>query len=326
MKARIVAAESAVPGLVLARGIGSLQKGTVLSAADVAALRGKELHVTEMEEGDVHEEVAGRRLAQSAAGEGVSVQPLQAGSWPLWAKHRGIVALDEARLAQLNDSDDLAVVTLPAGQIVVENEIVGRAKIVPFVTREERVRRAEALGAVLRVRPFKPMRVAALVQEKLDDESLQRFAKAFGEKVSFFGSQVVSVSRADDLAAALREVVREGAQLVAMAGSKLMDPLDPAMQALAKAGAKIEKHGVPVHPGTLLWVASLEGVPVIGAPACGLFSRPTAFDVLLPMLLAGDKLSRAALSQLGAGGLLTKDLSFRFPPYRPDLPRGELSS
>jgi hypothetical protein len=312
--------------MVLARGVGSLQKGAVLSRSDLLALRGKELHVIEMEPGDVHEDTAGRRVAQSAAGEGVSVQPLQAGSWPLAAQHRGIVELDQAKLAQLNDSDDLAVVTLPEGQIVVDGETVGRAKIVPFVTREEHVRRAESIGPVLRVRPFKPLRVAALVQEKLDDESLARFARALGEKVSFFGSQVISVSRTDDLAAGLREVVQKGAQLVAMAGSKLMDPLDPAMQALTRAGAKIEKHGVPIHPGTLLWVASLDGVPVIGAPACGLFSRPTAFDILLPMLLSGEKLSRASLSQLGAGGLLTKDLSFRFPPYRPDLPRGELPS
>ena len=76
--------------------------------------------------------------------------------------------------------------------------------------------------------------------------------------------------------------------------------------------------------GTLLWVANVDGAPVIGAPGCALFSRATAFDVLLPRLLAGEKLSRATLAQLGAGGLLTKEMSFRFPPYRPGAPRGEL--
>lgn len=329
MRPRILKREDApAEGLVLSRGVGPLQKGTVLSAESIAQLRGlpwTELHLLEMEEGDVHEEAAGRRLAESAAGEGVSVQPLSAGSWPLAAKHRGLVEVDEARLAQLNDSDDLAVVTLPAGQIVIEKELVGRAKVVPFVTREEEVRRAEQLGPVLRVRPFLPMRVAALVQEGIDEASLAKFRAVFAEKLRFFGSPAPAVERVQgDLVEALRRCIADGAQIVAMAGSKLMDPLDPAMQALGKAGAKIEKHGVPLHPGTLLWVASLDGVPVVGAPGCALFSRPTAFDLLLPRLLAGERLTRAALSRLGAGGLLTRDLAFRFPPYRPGAARGEL--
>jgi hypothetical protein len=310
---------------VLSRGAGPLQKGAVLTAEGLAQLAGKELHVIEMEPGDVHEEAAGRRLAAASAGESVSVQPIAGGSWPLAAVKRGIVQVEEERLAQLNDSDEMAVVTLPAGQIVVEDEIVGRAKIIPFVTREDEVRRAENLGAVVRVRPFVPMRVAALVQESIDDASLDKFRAVFAEKLRFFGSEPASVERVPgDLVEALQRAIAQGAQLVAMAGSKLMDPLDPAVQALARAGAKIEKRGVPLHPGTLLWFASLKGVPVIGAPACALFSRPTAFDLLLPRLLTGERLSRAALARLGAGGLLTRELAFRFPPYRPGRPRGEL--
>src|SRR5207248_3613037 len=159
----------------------------------------------------------------------------------------------------------------------------------------------------------------------IDDASLEKFRAVFAEKLRFFGSEAPSVERVPgDLVEALRRAIAQGAELVAMAGSKLMDPLDPAVEALKRAGATMEKHGVPLHPGTLLWFASLEGVPVIGAPACALFSRPTAFDLLLPRLLTGERLSRAALARLGAGGLLTRDLAFRFPPYRPGKPRGEL--
>jgi len=315
------------PGQVLARGVGGLAKGAVLTDSDVARLRElpwKELHVVEMEPGDVHEDEAGRRVAHAAAGEGVAVQPLNAGSWPLVAKHRGLVEPDEARIAELNQIDDLALATLPRGQIAVENELVARVKIVPFVTRDERVRRAEELGPLLRVRPFLPARVAALVQEELDEAGLGKFRKAFEEKLAFFGSKLISVQRVPgDLVAALRDCIAQGAQLVVMAGSKLMDPLDPVLQGLARAGAKIEKHGVPLHPGTLIWLARLNEVPVIGAPGCALFSRPTAFDVLLSRLLAGDLLTKAELASLGAGGLLTKEMAFRFPPYRPGA-RGEL--
>ena len=121
-----------------------------------------------------------------------------------------------------------------------------------------------------------------------------------------------------------QDLPRNDAQLVIMAGSKLMDPLDPAMQALVQSGARIEKLGVPVHPGTLLWLAYLDEVPVIGAPGCAIFARPTAFDLLLPRLLAGDRPTRGQLAELGAGGLLTREMTFRFPPYRKGAVRGEV--
>jgi hypothetical protein len=327
VKARVLSAgETPLEGMVLARGAGPLQKGAVLSAADAELLRGKELHVLEMEAGDVHEEAAGRRLATAVAGEGVAVGPLEAGSWPLAARHRGIVEVDAQRLAQLNDSDDLAVVTLPAGQIVVEGEIAGRAKIIPFVAREDEVRRVEALGPALRVRPFVPLRVAALVHENVDEGALEKFRASLSEKLRFFGSPAPLVSQVPgDLAEALRRCIADGAQLVIMAGSKMMDPLDPVMNALQRAGSRVEKRGVPLNPGMLLWVASVDGVQVVGAPGCALVSRPTAFDVLLARLLTGERLTRAVLAGLGEGGLLTRETAFRLPPYRPGAARGELA-
>jgi molybdopterin biosynthesis enzyme len=123
--------------------------------------------------------------------------------------------------------------------------------------------------------------------------------------------------------------IEGGAQLVTLAGSKPMDPLDPALQALALAGASLAKHGVPAHPGTLLWLAWLPArsgvVPIIGMPSCGLFSKATMFDLILPRLLAGERLGKRELAAYGDGGLLSKDALWRFPPYRPQALRGELA-
>src|SRR5262249_37631945 len=216
MKARLLRpGDQPRAGMVLARGVGQLQKGAILTEADLGRLGDwKELSVVEIEPGDVHEEAAGQRLAKAVCGDNVEVRPLNAGSWPLAAGRRGLVEVNAPRLAELNESDDLAVVTLPHGQIVVEDEIIARAKIVPFVTREEEVHRAERAGPVLSVLPFVKMRVAALVQENLDDASLDKFRAAFSEKVRFFGSEVVALRRVTgDLAAALRETVASGAQV-----------------------------------------------------------------------------------------------------------------
>ena len=333
------------PGLVLAQDVRDsagrtvLDKGMVLAADDVArldALAWTELHLITMEPGDLHESEAGRRLAAAAAGPGVEVRPLAGGAWPLHARVRGMLALDGARLAAVNALDDVVLYLLPHGQIVIEGELAGRAKIVPFVTREANIARAEELAAgrgLLQVRPFQPAKVAAIVHESLEAPQLARFREAFEEKLRFFGAELISLQvtpgAADALAAALRGALAAGAELITVAGSKPMDPLDPALQALERVGARMEKHGVPSHPGTLLWLAYAGGigpaeVPVIGMPSCGLFSKATVFDLLLPRFFAGDRVRRADLAALGDGGLLSRDALWRFPPYRPHQSRGEL--
>ena len=336
--ARISTAE-ARQGQVLARDVrgaglsATLHKGRLLTADDALLLRGLpagELHVLTLEPGDLHEEPAGARLAAAAAGEGLEVQPPAAGAFPFLARKRGIVEVELERLAQVNELDDLVVTTLPPGQIVVEGELVGRAKIIPFVTSEERLQRAEELArpGLLRVRAFVPLRVVAVVEDRLEEAVLARFARDFGEKVGFFGSELIAVDRSggseEALAAALSGAVARGAQVLFLAGGRPMDPLDPALQALARAGGRLVKHGIPSQPGALLWLGALGEVPVVGVPSCGIASKATALDLLLPHLFTGARPTRRELAALGAGGLLTRESAFRLPPYRRTGARGEL--
>lgn len=92
----------------------------------------------------------------------------------------------------------------------------------------------------------------------------------------------------------------------------------------ALAGARMERHGAPAHPGGLLWVARWGGRTVLGMPTCGMFSQATPFDLVLPRLIAGEGVDNHALAGLGNGGLLLRDMAFRFPPCRANAARGEL--
>jgi molybdenum cofactor cytidylyltransferase len=166
------------------------------------------------------------------------------------------------------------------------------------------------------------------VQEELREAGLARFRAAIEEKLGFFGAPRPTLTKvaatADALAAALRGAVDEGAQLVVVAGSRPMDPLDPAVEALSRAGGRMEKIGVPLHPGTLLWVAQLGSAPIVGMPTCGIFSKATALDLILPRLFAGERLTRKELARLGDGGLFSAETSHLLPPYRAGVARGEL--
>jgi hypothetical protein len=131
---------------------------------------------------------------------------------------------------------------------------------------------------------------------------------------------------AGSIAEAIAGQLALDARLVVVAGSKAMDALDPTFRALDQLGAHRERHGVPAHPGSLFWLARHGEAAIVGMPSCGLFSQATVFDLVLPRILAGDRVDARALAELGHGGLLTRDVAFRFPPYRPSRQRGALDT
>jgi hypothetical protein len=310
-----------------------LGRGTLIGGEERSMLEGLTwdvLHVVHPEHGDVHEAEAGTLLAGSAAGPGVEAGDGSGGHWPLVAMTRGIVEVRREAMLAVNGSGELAVYTVGDGQVVDAKEVIARAKIIPFVVSGESlgagVRAASASDGLVAVRPFLPTRIGVVVQESLGSSALDRFRRALEEKAAWFGSSLmepcVVARNARSIAAALEGALAAGAGLIAVAGTMAMDPLDPAFEGIHLLGGTVERVGVPAHPGSLLWLARAGGVPVVGMPSCGLFSRATVFDLVLPRLLAGLPVDSAWLASLGVGGLLTRDVAARFPPYRPRQERG----
>ncbi len=345
MKAHLVRRSSAraeqLAGMVLTRdvrgpnGERAFGKGHVLLDDDIStflALDWDELHLVETEPGEIHEEEAGERIAHAAAGEGTSVGAMGGGHWPITATQRGILRVDVERLARVNAIDGACAYTLFDGQIVESGETVAHAKITPFVIDETRIEMVERITRdserLVRVLPFRPTTVAAVVQETLGERAMSRFRDALAEKIAWFGSRLLEPSfvppSGDAVAAAIDHALRNGAQVIIMAGTKAMDPLDPAFIALDKLGVQLERFGAAAHPGSLFWIARLNDVPVLGMPSCGLFSQATVFDLVLPRVLAGEHVGREELGALGHGGLITRDMAFRFPRYREARGRGEV--
>lgn len=319
-----------------ADGRVALRKGAVLRPGDLAALPAlawEELHLIEPEPGELHEEEAGRRLAAAVAGDGVEVGGYGGSAWPLAAAWRGVLEVDAGALRASNSLDGVSAYTLYHGQVVDAGEVVARVKAIPLVLPAEQVRGVEAIaggaqGGVVRVRPFLPLRVGALVQDSLGDAPFERFRVSLAEKVGWLGSELLPPVRVAgngaEVAAGVERLLGQGAQVIVVAGIRAMDPLDPAFEALRRLGVRLERLGVPAHPGSLLWLARLGEVPLVGMPGCGLFSQATVFDLVFPRILAGERVGKAELAELGHGGFLTRDMAFRFPPYRPARVRGEV--
>jgi hypothetical protein len=310
-------------------------KGALLDrerAAAVLAAPWDELHVVEPEDGDLHEEAAGSRLAAAVVGDGVEVKTYAGGPWTLAATRRGVLRVRTDALTTVNAQEGISVFTLFDLQPVEAGETVAKAKVTPLVipgerlTLVERVAR-EASGVVV-VLPFQPTTVGAVAPERLEPKQRQRFETALQLKINWFGGSLLPLRFGGDKArtvadqlAALRD---EGAELLIVAGASALDPLDPVFGGLALLGARMERHGVPAHPGSLLWLARWEGKAILGMPTCGMFSQATTFDLVLPRLLAGEDIGNPELAALGHGGLLSREMAYRFPPYRAGATRGEL--
>ncbi len=91
------------------------------------------------------------------------------------------------------------------------------------------------------------------------------------------------------------------------------------MRRWSGSGAGCFGAGVPAHPGSMIWLAALGETTILGLPQCGMFSKATAADLVLPRLLTGERVTAVTLADLGHGGLLGSEMRFRFPDYARDL-------
>ena len=144
----------------LRQGALVLKKGTTIGPGEVAALDRAgvaEIVVVRLEEGDVSEDVAAAGIAQAVAGDGVSVERAFTGRANLFASRAGVLVVDRATVDRINRVDEaITFATLNAFKPVVEGEMIGTVKLIPFGV-EARLRDAAVAVAgrdALRVAPY----------------------------------------------------------------------------------------------------------------------------------------------------------------------------
>ncbi len=311
-------------------------KGRRLSAADLdaygAELTAGSATVLLLDPGEMHEDDAALRLAAGVAGQGLETRGPVQSRVDLRAAHAGVLHVRVGALERVNRLDPLEVFTAFDGSVVEAGALVASVKIAPHVVEESVVEEALArLGAarrpLVKVDPFRQMRVAAVVKESLRAADRDRFEKSVRAKVEGLGSTLTGIAYvADDedavtsaMAEASGRLSASGADVILTAGGRSTDPVDPFYVAIDRLGGKVVRHGVPAHPGSMLWLARIGRTAVLGLPTCGAYSKATAADLVLPRLLAGERPGPRLVAGLGHGGLLTRDQRFRFPRYAREL-------
>ncbi len=313
-----------------------LRKGRQITEDDLRALRSvgaAGIRALRLDEGDLDEATAARRIAAAAAGACIKItgDPVE-GSQKLTATRRGIFRVDVARLHAINSVPAVGIFSRYDGLPVDEGEAVAHAKVGPLgvpAAVVESVERIALDGPALEVTPFEPRFVRLLNLEALPSTWAGRFESQFRERVAWFGSDLAPIRHLpeadiDGVRDAVTAAVRAETDVLLITGTRSTDPLDEGRLGALAAGARLIREGLPAHPGSTYWVASLEGKPVIGIASCGTLSDSTALDLLLPRVFAGLPVDADYLASLGHGGMLTSEMQFRFPKYLRRSRRGEV--
>jgi molybdopterin biosynthesis enzyme MoaB len=295
----------------------AFRKGHTVCDEDICRLQrlGKNhLYVIDLAEDEIHENEAAAILAAALAGEGIVWEnnPRE-GKINLHAAWDGLLQVDVQALTAFNLVDEVMCAALHNHTLVEQGALVGGTRALPLIMKRAVIERAAAIarqnGGVVSVAPLRQARAGLIItgNEIFHGLIQDRFAPILTHKLEHLGSQVAGLIFAPDdaemITAAIRFHLSQGCDLLLLSGGMSVDPDDVTRHAIRQAGATEMYYGAAVLPGAMFLVAYLGEVPLLGVPACALHHRITALDLVLPRILAGEKIGKLELALLGHGGL-----------------------
>jgi molybdenum cofactor synthesis domain-containing protein len=314
---RIVPGESKGP---------AFKKGHIIQDQDVELLldMGKaNIYVLELSAEQVHEDAVAQRIAAAAAGEGLKLSMPSEGRVNLIAEYTGLLKVDTAALNRLNAIQDVVFATLHGNHRVNIGQPVAGTRVIPLVVPESKVAQAEAVcrenPPLIAVKPFQSLRVGMITtgSEVYHGRIKDRFGPVVKEKFETLGSSILrQIFVADDVektAESIHTLIGEGAQMVVLTGGMSVDPDDLTPAGIRASGARVVTYGAPTFPGAMFVLAYLNDIPVLGLPGCVMYHRTSIFDLVVPRLLTGDRLTREDIVGWGHGGFCAGCADCRYP-------------
>jgi molybdenum cofactor synthesis domain-containing protein len=298
------------------------RKGHQVTEADIPALLsiGKEhIYVMELQPGYLHEDEAAQRMARAIAGdeggELIFTEPHE-GKVNVKSPIRGLVRIDKTFVDSVNAIDEVVMSTIRSGVVVEAGASLVGTRVIPLIVDEAKVVEVERIAAarraegftLLEVKPFRKLRVGVVTtgSEVYKGRIKDKFGPVVKEKVAQLGSEVVDQRFAlDDSEAIVGEIhalLAQNVDLVLVTGGMSVDPDDRTPGAIKQAGARVVSYGTPMLPGSMLMIAYLGDVPIMGLPGCVMHDPYTSFDVLLPRICAGETIVRSDITEMGYGG------------------------
>jgi len=294
----------------------AFRRGHILKQEDIPELlnMGKEhIYIIEEEDGEIHEEEAASRIARAIAPPDLEMTQPNQGRVNIKSRVLGLLKINKALLKEINSIPDISLATIHQNSLCQPGTAIAATKIIPLYIAVASIEKIEELcqnkGKVFEVIPLKEKKVGVVVtgNEVYKGRIKDKFGAYIKRKTEALGSvihhQVIVPDDEDLIGKAVLEMKDKGCDVIIACSGLSIDPDDVTVEGITKSGAEIISYGAPVMPGAMFLYARLGDIPILGAPAAVIFSEATLLDVILPRVLAGERITRDDIIELGHGGL-----------------------
>ena len=245
---------------------------------------------------NLNEDLAAAELAILIAGSNLVKGNAFTGRCNLFAETPGLVVYDPFYLDKFNSvHESITLGTVAPFQHVSQGQMIATLKIIPFaipskLLKEIRDNR-EHFENLLDVVPYSEKTVT-LIQSRLPgtkETVLNSTLEATRFRLQNLGISSLNEVRCnhdqESLSELILQAVKRKAELILISGaSAVVDRRDVVPAAIEQAGGKIRHFGMPVDPGNLLLLGSIEDIDVIGIPGCARSPKLNGFDWVLQRL------------------------------------------
>ena len=292
------------------------KKGHVIREEDIPKLLdiGKEhIYVLEPKKGQLHENDAAIRVKDLVLGEGCYIsEEIKEGKIDFFANTQGIVKINKDLLLKLNLLGEIIVSTIHNNTPVKKGEKIGATRVIPLIIDEKKILEAEKIikEKIISVEEIKPKKAVLITtgNEVYKGRIKDAFLPVMKEKLEYYGSEIVKQVILPDNKEMITEnilkaIEEDKVDMIICTGGMSVDPDDVTPSAIKDCNGEIVTYGAPVLPGAMFLLAYYKNIPILGVPSCAMYSKRTIFDLVLPRILADEKLSFEDIARFGNGGM-----------------------
>lgn len=292
------------------------RKGHIVTEEDIPVLLsiGKDhLYIWEKTEGILHENEAAEILYDICKNEHMTPSEIKEGKIDILASIDGLFKADKKRLMQINSLGEIMIATRHGDFPVKKGDKLAGTRVIPLVIEEKKLNLAKEIAGrepLFQILPFvnKKAGIVTTGNEVFYGRIKDAFGPVIRDKLSEYSVEVLGQSIVNDdtdkITGAILTFIEEGADFIICTGGMSVDPDDTTPTAIKNTGAELISYGAPVLPGAMFLLSYYKGtIPVIGLPGCVMYSRRTIFDLVLPRIMANDRITNEDLANLGHGGL-----------------------
>ncbi len=292
------------------------KKGHVIREEDIPKLLdiGKEhIYVWKPKKGQLHENDAAIRVKDLVLGQGCYIsEEIKEGKIDFFANTQGIVKINKDLLLKLNLLGEIIVSTIHNNTPVKKGEKIGATRVIPLIIDEKKILEAEKIikEKIISVEEIKPKKAVLITtgNDVYKGRIKDAFLPVMKEKLEHYGSEIVKQIILPDNKEMITEnilkaIEEDKVDMIICTGGMSVDPDDVTPSAIKDCNGEIVTYGAPVLPGAMFLLAYYKNIPILGVPSCAMYSKRTIFDLVLPRILADEKLSFEDIARFGNGGM-----------------------